>query len=71
LVADDAEAAVVRRVFRMYGQEGLPHVKIAERLNAEGVPTKTARHGVNGSGTWYPVHISRILNNPIYKGEAH
>ncbi len=46
LVVNDAEASVVRRIFRLYVDEGLSHQKIAQRLNDEAVPTKTAKINV-------------------------
>ena len=73
LVINEAEAGVVRRIFRMFIQEGLSQRAIADRLNAEGVPTKTkqtrSRDGIKKG--WIKPHIERILKLPIYRGEAY
>ncbi len=73
LVVNENEAAVVRRVFSMYAREGLSQAKIAERLNAEGVPTKTlqTRSSDGVKKGWWKGQIARVLKNPIYKGEAY
>ncbi len=73
LVVNEAEAAVVRRIFGWYIRNGLSQRAIVDRLNAEGVPTKTARvrspDGVKKG--WFRGHVERILRNPMYKGEAY
>lgn len=61
LVIDDEQAAVVRRIFRMF-LEGYSLGGIARRLNEEGVC------GVRGASRWCGTTISRILKNEKYRG---
>lgn len=61
LVVNAAQAAVVRRIFRMY-LEGYPLNGIARQLNDEAVP------GVRGEARWCGTTISRLLENEKYKG---
>ena len=49
-VVEEAEAEVIRRVFRMYVREGMGARVIAKLLTAEGVP----RPGPSESGTTAP-----------------
>ncbi len=58
-----AEAKVVKRVFREYVNEGLSKSTIAARLMDEGVPTSKP-----GSKRWYEAQLLRILGNEAYKG---
>lgn len=75
LAINEMEAAVVQRVYDLYITEGLSYVTLAARLNAEGVPTKTA--GTTGNSFdgekkgWLNTTVEAILKNPIYIGEAH
>jgi site-specific DNA recombinase len=77
LEKDPAEAAVVKRIFTMFADEGLSTTAIAARLNAEGVPspgsswTRTVRR----KSGWMASSLSSdpkrgcgILNNQIYRG---
>lgn len=63
LVVNEREAIVVKRIFDMY-LHGIGKQKIAETLNAEGVPKKGAK------GKWHHAAISYILNNERYMGDA-
>ena len=63
LVINEAEAAVVRRIFSMYLQ-GYGKQAIANKLNEESVPR---RHGIR---TWYAFGIDYMLNNERYMGDA-
>ena len=58
---DPAQAAVIRRMYelRVYGAAG--YRRIADTLNAEGVPT---RHG----STWPATSVQRVLANPALRG---
>ena len=63
-------AIVVRRIFRMYVDEGFGYKTIAEILNREGIPSprngtyaRTARAG------WSRSTIKSILENRIYTGD--
>ncbi len=59
----EAEAEVVRRIFRQYVHEGLGMPSIVRQLGEEGVPT------AKPSGKrWYSSQLSRILKNEAYKG---
>lgn len=60
IVPSEAEAPVVRRMFRM-AADGSNKGMIARSLNADGI---RARHG----GTWTAARIGAILSNPVYKG---
>lgn len=62
LLIDDAEAPVVRRVFRMLVEDGMAVNGIAARLTAEGVPTR------RGAPAWQRVVVRQILGNPVYAG---
>ncbi|WDL99183.1 recombinase family protein [Alicyclobacillus sp. ALC3] len=56
------EAAIVRRIFEMYGTSGLGLKAIANRLNHEGHRTK--------KGNPFSVYgVSEILRNPLYVGK--
>ena len=58
-----AEAEVVKRIFRQYVYEGLGMPTITAKLMDEGIPT-----GKPGSKRWYEEQLHRILGNETYKG---
>src|SRR5262245_32914773 len=60
-----AEAAVVRRIFGWYVEDGLPLYGIAKRLTAEGTPTATGRPFWSGST------VRAIVVNHAYRGTAY
>jgi site-specific DNA recombinase len=60
----EAEAAVVRRVYAAYTQQGLSINAIAHRLNEEQIPTRT------GSTRWERSTVWGMLRNPAYRGRA-
>jgi site-specific DNA recombinase len=60
----ESEAAVVRRVYEAYTQQGLNINAIARLLNEEQVPTRTETTRRERSTVW------RILRNPAYRGRA-
>ena len=60
---DEAEAALVRRVFAAYTQDGLSMYGIARRFNDTHVQTRTG-------GRWDPATIRKMLHNPAYIGKA-
>ncbi len=71
---DEDEAPIVRRIFHLCVDERLSTAAIAERLNAEGVPTKYGREGrgVRGKATankWRAGRINNMLKNRAYCGE--
>ena len=61
-VVEEAEAEVIRRVFRMYVREGMGARVIAKLLTAEGVPTPRA------VGKWCDGTVTRILRHEAYRG---
>ena len=58
----EAEAEVVRSVYRMYVRDGKGAPAITRQLNADGVPL--AKEGKR----WYDGTVHRILSNETYKG---
>lgn len=60
---NEAEAEVIRRIFRLYLQ-GYGKQTIANLLNADSVPKRY------GSKTWYLFTVNYILNNERYMGDA-
>lgn len=71
LEIDPTESAIVIRIFSLYlGTRGLAPmgtVKIAERLQAEGVPT-TGRGQANKKG-WWGATVREIIKRRAYMGE--
>ena len=59
------EARVVRQVFHWVAQERLPLCDICERLERQGIPTRT------GKRRWAPSALAAMLHNTAYIGEAH
>lgn len=64
---NEAEAAVVRRIFKMFG-DGMSPRAIARRLNAEGVPGPTGRPWMGGTIRGHVKRGTGILNNELYIG---
>jgi site-specific DNA recombinase len=63
LVVDEDLAGVVREIYRLYLEDGIAVDRVAEVLNARGVPSaKGAR--------WHGSTISGILRDRLYAGEA-
>jgi site-specific DNA recombinase len=60
----EKEAQVVKKMFRLYTQEGLSLRKIIGFLSSQSIPTRT------GKSRWTQSTISGILKNPAYKGKA-
>ena len=58
----EADADVVRRVFRMCVRDGMGARAIARQLNAKGVPLPKAGR------RWWDGQVNRMLNNETYKG---
>ena len=58
----EAEAEVVRRVYRTYVRDGKGAPAITRQLNSDGVPL--AKEGKR----WYDGTVHRILSNETYKG---
>lgn len=66
----EAEAQVVRRLFRLY-QEGMTTTQIAQLLNAEGIPTPRHHkgHADRAASYWRDTAVLFILKNRTYAGE--
>ena len=58
----EEQAEVVRRIFRMYVDEGMRAYSIAARLTDDGVPTQT------GKLLWLQSRVHHILGNATYTG---
>ncbi len=58
----EEEAKIVRNIFDWYVNEGLGTMKISQRLNAMGIPSKT---GI----VWKKSSISNVLKNEHYLGK--
>lgn len=74
-VINEAEAVTIRLIFRLFVDDGLSLRAIAERLNADNVPTYSAMRGGTTFGNpvsnsqWYPSTIRQFLRSPVYRGE--
>ncbi len=71
LVINEAEAAIVRRIFEEMLTLGSP-TQIAARLNAEGITTKswTTQEGrVRQGGKFDKKYLHKLLRNRLYLGE--
>jgi site-specific DNA recombinase len=61
-VVNEAEAAVVRQLFAWLVEEQLSTYALAQRLTAQGVPTR------HGQAPWSPATVYKILNSRLYTG---
>lgn len=74
-IIDEETAPIVRRIFEMYAS-GISPWKIAETLNAEGIPSPATyayeklgqKAKPNAVGLWIAVTIREMLNKIIYLG---
>jgi site-specific DNA recombinase len=66
LIINEAEAEVVRLIYRWCVEEQLSSYAIHQRLTAQGIRPRKARHG-----RWAPSSIGEILRDSLYKGEAY
>jgi site-specific DNA recombinase len=60
---DPREAPVVRQIYGWYVRDGWGSRKIAQHLNAQGIPTK------HGQTIWASTEVRRLLANPVYVGD--
>jgi site-specific DNA recombinase len=60
----EAQAQVVREIFRLYTEEHVSIGGLTRRLAARGIPTATGKHKWDRSTVW------GMLKNPAYKGRA-
>lgn len=72
-----SEADVVRLIYRLIANQGFSTIKVADYLNALGIPPAYAKDGrqitrgkrkVNTAGIWRPGRIYNIIINTTYKG---
>jgi site-specific DNA recombinase len=64
LVIEEAEAEVVRQMYRWLVEDELSSYAITKRLVLRGVPTRTAQ-------AWRQSSVIDILHKPLYKGEGY
>ncbi|MCA9111577.1 MAG: recombinase family protein [Planctomycetaceae bacterium] len=60
---DPKEVKVVRRIFKLFVHDSLSYNTIADRLNADRVPTAKG-------GKWRRNTVKKILTNPAYVGDS-
>ena len=66
LVVNEAEAEVVRQIYRWCVEEQLSSYAIHRRLTMQGVPPRKSKHG-----RWAQSSVIEILRDSVYKGEAY
>ena len=66
LVINEAEAEVVRLIYRWCVEEQLSCYAIHQRLTAQGIRPRKALHG-----RWAPSSVGETLRDSLYKGEAY
>ena len=64
LIPNEEEAPIVKKIFEWSVNENMSARKIAERLDAMGVPT------YSGESEWAGATIKTILTNPTYMGKV-
>lgn len=64
LIPNEDEAPIVKKIFEWSVKENMSARKIAERLDAMGVPTYT------GTAEWAGATVKTILTNPTYMGKV-
>ena len=64
-VINEAEAAVVRRIFELYA-DGAGQSRIAKRLNEEGAVSPRSQQGRPRG--WAPSSVHEVLERPLYRG---
>ncbi len=72
-----SEADVIKLIYRLIAEEGQSTIKVAEYLNALGIPPSYTKDGrtvtknrrkVKTAGIWYPGRIRNMVVNTTYKG---
>lgn len=72
-----SEADVVRLIYQLVTEQGMSTIKIADYLNALGIPPSYAKAGrqvkkgkrkENTSGIWLPGRVRNMIVNTTYKG---
>lgn len=80
LIVDEYAAAIVRRIFHMYVDEGKGQIAISNQLNNENIPCPseykkqsgfhyTNGRKINNTTYWTYSTIHRMLNNQMYLGD--
>jgi site-specific DNA recombinase len=62
LIPHNAEAPILREIFRLYTQDRVGTRGIAAELNRRGIPNRTGK-------PWSGLTVGRILDNPAYAGD--
>jgi site-specific DNA recombinase len=75
LVVNPDEAAAVREIFTLCVDSDLGAQRIADALNARGIPygstgPRDAKHHAKQAAPWHSVAVNDILRNPLYVGRA-
>ena len=66
LIVNEAEAEVVREIYRWCVEEQLSSYAIHRRLTLQGVPPRKSKHS-----RWAQSSVIELLRDSIYKGEAY
>jgi len=75
-----SEADVIRLIYKLITEQQLSTIKIADQLNAMGIPPSYVKDGrqftkgkrkQNTSGIWFPGRIRNMIVNETYKGIHH
>ena len=66
LVVNEAEAEVVRQIYRWCVEEQLSSYAIHRRLTVQGIPPRKSQYG-----RWAQSSVIEILRDAVYKGEAY
>ncbi len=68
--SDHERVKIIKRLFKMYAEQGKGYRSLANTLNQEGVPTpRGPKWSYIYSGLWTDSTIRSILVNPIYAGD--
>ncbi len=68
--SDHERVKIIKRLFKMYAEQGKGYRSLANTLNQEGVPTpRGPKWSYIYSGLWADSTIRSILVNPIYAGD--
>jgi len=68
--SDHERVKIIKRLFKMYAEQGKGYRSLADTLNQEGVPTpRGPKWSYIYSGLWTGSTIRSILVNPIYAGD--
>lgn len=67
LKVNNDESKLVKRIFKMYVEEGYSLYSISQTLNLEGIRTK--RYGKRGGSKFTTINIKQIIDNEIYVGK--